>query len=86
MNNTCIMAHSIILCQIILIWLYVDQKSAQVSGIPTGEPKKCRIQTIPMNRPGSPEEVAKLAVFLASDEASYIHGQIVNVNGGDFMS
>lgn len=68
------------------LWEYVDQKSAQVSGIPTGEPKKRRIQTIPMNRPGSPEEVAKLAVFLASDEASYIHGQIVNVNGGDFMS
>lgn len=68
------------------LWEYVDQKSAQVSHIPEGEPKKRRIQTIPLNRPGTAEEVAKVAVFLASDEAQYIHGQIVNVNGGDFMS
>lgn len=68
------------------LWEYVDKKSAEVSEIPPGEPKRRRIQTIPMGRPGTAEEVAKVAVFLATDEASYIHGQIVNINGGDFMS
>jgi 3-oxoacyl-[acyl-carrier protein] reductase len=37
---------------------------------------------IPMKRIGSPEDVASLVAFLASEEASYISGQIVSVNGG----
>jgi 3-oxoacyl-[acyl-carrier protein] reductase len=37
---------------------------------------------IPMRRVGRPEEVAALAVFLASEEAGYITGQIVAVDGG----
>jgi 3-oxoacyl-[acyl-carrier protein] reductase len=36
----------------------------------------------PLKRWGTPEDVAKTARFLASDEAAYITGQIVNVNGG----
>ena len=40
---------------------------------------------IPMGRFGLPEEVAKLAVFLASDNASYITGQVININGGILM-
>lgn len=68
------------------LWQYVDKKSAEISGIPQGEPRKRRIQGIPLNRPGTVDEVAKVAIFLASNEASYVHGQILNVNGGDFMS
>jgi 3-oxoacyl-[acyl-carrier protein] reductase len=37
---------------------------------------------VPMKRMGSAEEVANLVAFLASDEASYISGQIISVNGG----
>ena len=37
---------------------------------------------IPMGRFGKPEEVAAIVGFLASDEASYITGSVINVNGG----
>ena len=36
---------------------------------------------VPMKRAGKPEEVAALAAFLCSDDASYISGQIINING-----
>jgi len=38
-------------------------------------------QLVPMKRAGTPEEVAGLVHFLASDEAAYISGQIISVNG-----
>jgi 3-oxoacyl-[acyl-carrier protein] reductase len=37
---------------------------------------------VPMKRAGTPEEVAELASFLASDRAGYISGQIISINGG----
>lgn len=40
---------------------------------------------IPMERFGKPKEVAEVCVFLASDMASYITGQVINVNGGMYM-
>jgi NAD(P)-dependent dehydrogenase (short-subunit alcohol dehydrogenase family) len=42
-------------------------------------------KTIPMGRIGSPEEVAGLAVFLASDVSGYITGQALNICGGQLM-
>ena len=40
---------------------------------------------IPMGRPGTPADVAAAVCFLASDEASYITGQVLHVNGGMYM-
>jgi 2-hydroxycyclohexanecarboxyl-CoA dehydrogenase len=40
------------------------------------------IKEIPMRRPAQPEEIAKLAVFLASDESKYITGQRIIIDGG----
>ncbi|MEC5188914.1 NAD(P)-dependent dehydrogenase (short-subunit alcohol dehydrogenase family) [Geobacillus thermodenitrificans] len=40
----------------------------------------------PMKRPGQPSEVAPCYVFLASDESSYMTGQILHVDGGKFIS
>jgi NAD(P)-dependent dehydrogenase (short-subunit alcohol dehydrogenase family) len=40
----------------------------------------------PMKRPGQPSEVAPSYVFLASDDASYITGQMIHVNGGKIVN
>lgn len=40
------------------------------------------IRETPLQRWGQPEDIAKLARFLASDDASYITGQVINANGG----
>lgn len=39
------------------------------------------VKLIPLRRGGSPEEVAKVALFLASDLSSYVSGQVIQVNG-----
>jgi NAD(P)-dependent dehydrogenase (short-subunit alcohol dehydrogenase family) len=43
------------------------------------------IRTIPMARLGSPDEVANLVAFLASNQSSYMTGQAINVTGGQLM-
>jgi len=47
---------------------------------------KARItESIPLKRWASPEDVAAAAVFLASNAASYITGQMLVINGGDVI-
>jgi 3-oxoacyl-[acyl-carrier protein] reductase len=53
---------------------YLDEKA-----------KKKLTQDIPLKRFGSVNDIAKLAIFLASDESSYITGQTISVDGGLFM-
>lgn len=43
------------------------------------------IKNIPLKRLGTPEDVAELVAFLASDQASYITGQIISVDGGLYI-
>ena len=48
----------------------------------TEDQKQLMMVNIPLARYGEPEEVAKAVKFLASDDASYITGQVIHVNGG----
>jgi 3-oxoacyl-[acyl-carrier protein] reductase len=47
--------------------------------------KQNAVKSIPLGRVGAPEDVASAVCFLASDEASYITGHVLNVNGGLLM-
>jgi NAD(P)-dependent dehydrogenase (short-subunit alcohol dehydrogenase family) len=49
------------------------------------EEKKKVLSAIPLRRLGTPEEVASVVVFLASDESSYITGITIDVNGGRYL-
>lgn len=40
----------------------------------------------PMKRPGQPEELAPAYVYLASDDSSYVSGQVIHINGGEIIN
>jgi 2-keto-3-deoxy-L-fuconate dehydrogenase len=58
------------------------RERSQTTGKSVAEVERAFVERQPMGRLGRPEEVAALAVFLASDEASYISGQAHLVDGG----
>ena len=47
--------------------------------------KEQLIARIPLNRAGQPEEIASAVAYLASDEAAFISGQVLSVNGGMYV-
>lgn len=47
--------------------------------------KETALSGIPLKRMGQPEEIAKLTAFLASDDAAYITGQVIQIDGGLHM-
>ncbi len=51
----------------------------------SGDAKKVLFESIPMKRIGRPEDVAATALFLASEGAGYVTGQVLSVNGGLYM-
>ena len=61
---------------------YID--TPMTEGLPEAVKQQFR-DWIPMKRFGTPEEITNAVKFLLSDEASYITGQVINVNGGMFM-
>jgi NAD(P)-dependent dehydrogenase (short-subunit alcohol dehydrogenase family) len=61
------------------------QTEADVFGMSYDGAKDRLAKTVPMERLGDPKEVADLAVYLASDQSSYITGQAVNIGGGIMM-
>jgi len=56
-----------------------------MTGALTDDQKTAINSAIPLGRTGKPEEVAAAVVYLASDEAAYITGQALRVNGGMYM-
>lgn len=68
------------------MWNQVDALFAKYENLKLGEKKQLVKKIIPMGRMGSADEVAKLALFLASDFSSYITGQTINIDGGNVLS
>ena len=61
---------------------FIDTPMVQVL---SEQQKEKILNSIPMRRVGTPEEVASATLFLASDESRYITGQTIHVNGGMLM-
>jgi 3-oxoacyl-[acyl-carrier protein] reductase len=59
-------------------------ETAMTSGL-ADDFKQNAVKMIPLGRVGTPEDVANAVAFLASEEASYITGHVLNVNGGMLM-
>jgi 3-oxoacyl-[acyl-carrier protein] reductase len=56
-----------------------------MTAVLSDEFKQTAVKQIPLGRVGSPDDVASAVAFLASDEASYITGHVLSVNGGMLM-
>ena len=59
-------------------------ETPMTAGLPE-DVKQAMLDRIPMKRMGQPQDIANVVAFLASDEAAYITGQTINVNGGMLM-
>ena len=51
-----------------------------------GEQTQKLLSQVPLRRLGKPEEIASVVGFLVSEEASYITGETIHVNGGMYMA
>jgi len=67
-------------------WQGVDALFAKYENRPLGEKKRLVGESVPYGRMGKAEDLAGMAVFLASAEADYIVAQTYNVDGGNWMS
>ena len=53
--------------------------------VPTGEIEERMVSRNPMRRLGTTEEISELSAFLISDNASYINGEVVTIDGGEWL-
>ncbi|MCL6443787.1 MAG: SDR family oxidoreductase [Alicyclobacillus sp.] len=67
------------------LWAKADEELSRLRGLRPGEAMSERIRQVPLGRAGTPEDVADVVAFLASDEARYVTGECVHVCGGDIM-
>jgi 3-oxoacyl-[acyl-carrier protein] reductase len=56
-----------------------------MTAVLSDEFKQGALKQVPLGRVGTPEDIASAVAFLASDDASYITGHVLSVNGGMFM-
>ena len=68
------------------MWRQIDHEWTQMEKRPAGSAWQARISGIPMRRPETPEDLAGMAVFLASADSDYITGQSYHVDGGLVMN
>ncbi len=65
------------------MWTLIDREQGQrMMGLPEREWMNQRLANVPMGRAGTPEDVARVILFLASPLASYMTGQAINITGG----
>ncbi|TJW83712.1 MAG: SDR family oxidoreductase, partial [Mesorhizobium sp.] len=67
-------------------WDDVDAHFARWQGLKPGEKKAQVAKSVPIGRFAKPEDIAGLAIFLASADSDYILAQTYNVDGGNWMS
>jgi D-sorbitol dehydrogenase (acceptor) len=64
------------------MWDLIDREVTRRAGQPTGSFKAAAVASIPVGRIQQPDDMAKMAVYLASDDASYCAGQTFDCSGG----
>lgn len=74
-----------ITCNVICPGFIETDMTLKLKGVSGGEGWDRMIRKIPAGYAGKPEDVANMAAFLASDEASYITSEVINVGGGMIM-
>ena len=68
------------------MWEQVDALFGKYTGVAVGETKKKVAAAVPFGRFGTPEEMASVALFLASEDANYVVAQTYGVDGGNWMA
>lgn len=64
------------------MWNVIDRGRHEALGLPRGEAVRARVDQVPLQRIGQPKDVAGTVAFLLSDDAAYITGQTITVDGG----
>lgn len=68
------------------MWDLIDEKIGERHGVPRGETLKKYAELITLGRVQTPEDVANFVSYLASDDADYMTGQSINIDGGILFS
>lgn len=68
------------------MWEYIDSTEGQRAGLESGEWLRRHVETIPLKRAATTDDIAAAVSFLCSEDADYITGQALNVDGGEEMN